>query len=561
MLSVARGDDVPQARHVRDPGRRLMRMRRMVLLGAGASADAGLPLTNALARGLLEAVHADYRASSPEVQALNFVYGAMVNARSERGEDPLAAVNVETMVSAIRLLRHRLGHEATPFIQGWKTAVGEFGRARSSDALASDLQRGVAEAMKLRFSSGRKLQQAVEEVIDARTGLQDNADLYRDLERALLIRTRRLLLKPKSTRYLRPLLEVAARQPGGVDVATLNYDLTVETAAAEAGVPVDTGIERWVPGTPLSFDMADGRVNLVKVHGSIDWRRVPPDADAGTRRLPAERIERTDSFAPNDVPAIVLGDRDKLGGDGPTLVLLQAMQAMLQRADRLTVVGYGFADTHINQVVRDWLNADPDRTMTVLDPFWPTFEGIWPRERGGFRRELSERLASRREPWRSEAAQPTSRPRMLLLRAAASTGLAEALEADTASAPEPGFAVAMQWEDEAVATVSVTNVGPDAGKVEFSTLVRGTSGPAAELLEVEGAQVGDAGPYGRAELPQLQHGERCQLRVRYSTGPDREVGLTVTATVGVDRMLFTFRQMDADSGLMDAVFDPQVSLA
>lgn len=91
--------------------------RTIVLLGAGASRDAGLPLTSQLAEMLV----ARFNRQSPRlpfVQALNFVYSAMIGHQGEDGSDPLRAVNIETLISAVRLLQQRESHEVAPFRLG-----------------------------------------------------------------------------------------------------------------------------------------------------------------------------------------------------------------------------------------------------------------------------------------------------------------------------------------------------------------------------------------------------------------------------------------------------------
>lgn len=69
-----------------------MEERVAVLLGAGASADAGLPLTTALAEMIVRDVNASARlaggALPNSVRALNFVYGSTVGYQAEDGSDP-----------------------------------------------------------------------------------------------------------------------------------------------------------------------------------------------------------------------------------------------------------------------------------------------------------------------------------------------------------------------------------------------------------------------------------------------------------------------------------------
>lgn len=515
--------------------------RTMVLLGAGASRDAGLPLTTEFAVRLMDAMHRDFRADTPKVQAMNFVYGAMVNHRSERGDDPLAAVNVETMISAIRLLQHRETHEAAPFIQGWKPAVAAFRRSDSppSHSFGRALKQGIEKAIGGRSAfAGDGLQKVIEQMIDAGRGGVANGSLYAELEQDLLLRVRELLLQPGDVHYLAPIAELASTQPSGVDVATLNYDLTLETAAAEVGISIDTAIDRWVPGTDLGFTPVDGRLNLIKVHGSIDWRRRSRRVEWNERMLGATLIERTDDFEYGDVPAIVIGDREKLATAGPTLALLQAFKTALWRADRLVAVGYSFGDDHINEVVRNWINAAPDRTITVLDPGW-SWTTDWGPKRDTFAAELNRRLAGI-----GDRANSATAPRLHVVPEPTARGLPRALKELPDVGPVPRLAL-RSLEVEGVITATVTNAGRPLTSLAFSAIPLRTqrAGRWAEQIVVEHeAARPDATRSATVRLPRLDEGESVEVRLLFAdlSTADRAAHLSITAIDGAGQISVDF---------------------
>lgn len=121
--------------------------RTIALLGAGASADAGLPLTNQLARLLVAKSNEDRSIARPTIRALNFVYGEMVGHQADDGGNPLQAVNIEKLISAVRLLRSRQDHEVMPFVASWKAGALGFGNATAPRHLGSDLVRAIAREM------------------------------------------------------------------------------------------------------------------------------------------------------------------------------------------------------------------------------------------------------------------------------------------------------------------------------------------------------------------------------------------------------------------------------
>lgn len=248
------------------------------------------------------------------------------------------------------------------------------------------------KALEGRAFGGDDLAKLIEGIaLDVSRPREDSA-AFVALEAALLGGIRDALAEVSSVDYLRPLANLAATQVGGLDVVTLNYDRTVETMAVEASVDLDTGIERWIPGIPLSFERKAGRINLYKLHGSVDWELVDDQPRARTVRPPKIRVSQSEqegneagSSVPfrrsPGLPWIVVGDREKLATDGPTLDLLHAASDAFTNADSLVVVGYSFSDGHINAMVRNWMAADSGRTMTVVDPGWPALDSDEPRAR------------------------------------------------------------------------------------------------------------------------------------------------------------------------------------
>lgn len=360
--------------------------RTAVLLGAGASKNAGLPLTNKLARELVRSFDRDLELADknsivelePIVRALRVVYGAMVQHGTEQGLSPLASVNVEKLVSAVRLLAARSEHEAAPFVS-WRPAIEEVDRHSHPDR-DSELAKTVYLNSRLRVTL-TGLAEKMEEIAKEVVGPGDGA-IFRELEGRILRRIRNLLESPTRLRYLRPLIDLALRQDGGLDVTTLNYDLTVEMIAGQYEVDVDTGLSRgpWAPGQPLEFERVDGRINLIKPHGSINWVRISQPDRVQNNPFVRFRCEVRspptpgDRHAPDPDPLIVIGDRAKLEAEGPTLALMRAFEESLRHASNLVVVGYSFSDDHINAVVQDWLAQDSARTIAVLDPSWPVPE-------------------------------------------------------------------------------------------------------------------------------------------------------------------------------------------
>ncbi|CAN5391344.1 hypothetical protein BH11ACT5_BH11ACT5_19940 [soil metagenome] len=190
------------------------------------------------------------------------------------------------------------------------------------------------------------------------------------------------------------------------------------------GVTVDTGIAHWSPGKSLRFGSKAAHVNLYKLHGSIDWS-MSGNVTGDTVTVPPEI--RQGDVNDDAIPWIVVGDREKLATDGPTLDLLRAAESALSKATHLVIVGYSFGDAHVNAVIRNWMLGKDNRTFTVLDLGWPD---------RAERQDPRQLFASRYGKTQDGSGGALS-PRMNAIRAKTKDGLAVALERHPGPAVHP----------------------------------------------------------------------------------------------------------------------------
>ena len=356
--------------------------RVAVILGAGASADANLKLTADLAKAIVEEANAPRRLLASDrdwIQALNAVYAGMVNYQTIHGGNPLTSVNIEMLISAIRLLRERDSLEIAPFVGSWSAGISDFTSTslptKLTDRLVSSLGRSMLD-VSARVSEQLNLSRLLIDTIQSAT----HPDLKKPLEEAehfVLTTLLQLLRKHGDVEYLQPLIDLAKSQHGGLDVITLNYDLTVESAA-DGQVDLVRGVESWSPGQAMEIPQREGTLNLIKLHGSLDWqlRGVGGTGDSRLTGRGIRVLTEAEMNAPafqDSEPWIVVGTRDKLGTDGPTLELNFAARAALRRASRLVIVGYSFHDNHVNNMIRDWLSSDVERKISVVDKYFPSY--------------------------------------------------------------------------------------------------------------------------------------------------------------------------------------------
>lgn len=336
-----------------------------VLLGAGASVDAGVPAATAMTAKIVDALNQrDAAWYWPDTaQALNYAVGALIAHDTARDARPDAGVDVERLFAAVQMLADRDNLEVAPFVAAWAPALDSF---EPPQAFPGFFDKDFARAFESRDASQvlRLLKDAVRSMVGPKPGTV----AFSRLQDAMTMALRRLVdVDPARVDYLAPLLNLPR---GPLTVATLNYDRGVEELCVRADLACDTGIGSWSGGRDWAWDDA-ADVRLLKLHGSIDWCVAEEERTEG--RLPEARIEiTTDPAGDHRRPAVVFGQRGKLRADGPFLAMLRAFDDLLGASRSLLVVGYSFRDEHVNTAIGRWLNADRSREVTVVDPAFPT---------------------------------------------------------------------------------------------------------------------------------------------------------------------------------------------
>jgi NAD-dependent SIR2 family protein deacetylase len=348
----------------------------MVLLGAGASVEAGIPATVDMTRQLVERIGRCAHRSQVS-KALNYVCAALVAHDAAKGVNPSGALDVERVFAAIELLAERGDLEVAPFVASWDAAVDAWDRRPAPGFVERDLARAILT------KDGRGAQGKIETLIRSMTGT-GTGETYRGLASEMIEEMRSMLAgHQKNLGYLAPLVR-AARDTKPLTIATLNYDLSVEQSGEREGIVVETGIDTWIADRRWPPHPGNG-VRLIKLHGSIDWCWGRAENEDG--HMPMRQVVRTDTPESEPrVPVLVFGQRGKLQAKGPFLSLLSEFEAALAKSDRLIVVGYSFRDKHVNDIVRRWTRADKTRTIVLVDPNAIRYEY------GDFRSELLQHL-------------------------------------------------------------------------------------------------------------------------------------------------------------------------
>lgn len=334
----------------------------LILLGAGASAEAGIPTTADMTRRILDQLKNSDNYRSEYYRTLNFVVACLKQGHTVRGDDVDASIDVEELFATIEALSNRDKLDISPFVQFWHPHLEELGRTalrfhrrpfngRDFDGrLVGYIKRDspyspgemIERSLKdIQLSGGSFVEQLFREITE---------DVVRELVRMTSIENAQLV------RYLRPLVITQDLSMRRV-IATLNYDNSVELAASEASIKIDMGIESWSkwgewPTPPIG-------VQLIKLHGSADWTIGEGKRD-NIHKMPFQEIRRiplTETRNYGHDPALVFGQGNKLTAQGPFLDMLRAFRSALESTQILTIIGYSFRDRHINEYIGRWLNA------------------------------------------------------------------------------------------------------------------------------------------------------------------------------------------------------------
>lgn len=368
--------------------------RTTVLLGAGASVDAGVPVSTQLTRAIAEAVDIVGRPwRNQTAMALNVAIGAIVAHDTARGVGAYDGIDVERLFSAVEMLADRDGVEIAPFVASWNPALTGLGAPKEVPSFwGKKFQKELLDA---NFSTG--IERVFAEGVRAVAGAGDSDSVYRQLGKQMVSALRDCLaIESGASDYLAPL---ASGGPSPVRVATLNYDRGVELMGESTGKLVSTGLPEWGGGSlEWSFDPA-AEVHLLKLHGSIDWVEVVVRdgprviGEERFQRLAERRFEHRDDSDESGGSigdlGVVFGQRGKLRSEGPFLAMLTEFERWLTQTDRLVVIGYSFRDDHINSLIRRWYNSEPSGGLTIVDPAVGDMVPTYRPGQSGFRQDLA----------------------------------------------------------------------------------------------------------------------------------------------------------------------------
>ncbi len=291
------------------------------VLGAGASAEATIPISAQMIDKVQQLLAANKHWIEYD-QLYKHVKSAIYFSAGLRGKfDKEVPFNIETLVNTLLELEKNEEHPLYPFIAAWSSRfVGLAGK-------------DFCEVQQFRAKILKQLKQWMCPEDSTKSAYYKG---FVSLQKAL-------------THPLR--------------IFSLNYDLCVERLN-EPEFVVETGFPGYGPGNFWDWERFEDSNNVVpniylyKLHGSVNWKRTPD-----TKRLFC--VEQTENVDPESME-VIFGRDFKLEAGDPYLFYLYKFRDSTFGAKLIVTLGYGFGDSHINKMLTQSLNAQPDRRLLVI---------------------------------------------------------------------------------------------------------------------------------------------------------------------------------------------------
>ena len=297
----------------------------MFLLGAGASADAGIPISAKMINKIENLLKKD-----PEWQDVHRPLPPREEARSTTRRASRARFgdgvpyNIETMVNSLYELERNEEHPLYPFIASWNSRFQPPGRPGLRER--QDVSGGRSSAFSRTGCAPRRFSGRLLSRVRPRPERPElpAEDLHPEL---------RHLRRPARPRGL----------PGRIRVRRLRDAPYLGLRTVRAG----RGVRALQPP----------QVYLYKIHGSIDWKR---DGSQNLYRVDQVQLVESDNME------IIFGRDFKLEAADPYLFYAYEFRRYCLLSKLIVSIGYSFGDAHINKMIAQALRADPERVLMVV---------------------------------------------------------------------------------------------------------------------------------------------------------------------------------------------------
>lgn len=192
----------------------------------------------------------------------------------------------------------------------------------------------------------------------------------------------------------KPYIEFLLREDVEANIFTLNHDLLLETLFEHYEICYKDGfsnknstlVDDEGNKLPVFNGNLDGKINLIKLHGSIDYYQYDYICEQNrhkgfdyfktldyTVKHTANDIDENgkiiQSFTPRITPQFITGENklDFMQKDKMYKYLYSFFEHNLQDSDTLIIIGYSFGDEHINSVLKSSISNI--KKIIHIDPY------------------------------------------------------------------------------------------------------------------------------------------------------------------------------------------------
>lgn len=296
----------------------LLSHSKAVLLGAGASFCAGLPLTNQLTE---KALQSD-KLSEDSKQILNAIQASFT------GASPAAHIEdyLSELVDWLAITARRTNRKVTAS----KVAIGDI--EYNNDQLLQTVN---------------EIKLAIFDVIN----VEVDSAVHERFVQALH----------------RPLRDGKDNQTSTIDYLVMNYDTLIEDSLALSQLRYADGLEGGASGwwNPSTFEQTNMDARVLKLHGSINWAE---HSSSSTPLRIAPHLKRSQQQASKIMiwPASTKYRETQLDPYANLLHRARAVLNPLGESQRvLLITGYSFGDPHINLEIERGLRSS-NGNLTVI---------------------------------------------------------------------------------------------------------------------------------------------------------------------------------------------------
>lgn len=288
----------------------------IILLGAGASCDAGMKNSFQMIREIEHSLNGEWEQYK---DLYNYIHSSHYHLERIKGVNASEIYfNIENLVglidSIIKISKKEI--DIYPFIGSWEKEL--FAVAGHDLKLAKEFKEKILTKLK-------------------------NSWLMPDDFRG------------KSS-YYKKLKETGYNYP--LRIFSLNYDMCVEENLSAEGIILERGFNNNKEWDYKRYEPSEREVNyfLYKLHGSLDWKR-----DTENRLTYADSPTSIDPLKME----IIFGIQNKLQSYDPYLFYFYSFREACIASDLIVVSGYGFLDQHINDNLISAFKLDKNKKIIV----------------------------------------------------------------------------------------------------------------------------------------------------------------------------------------------------